>query len=164
MKKARVLDKKIKDVFVSFDSGAQVTLLLEQATYPCTVFGLHFEMRMRPDGYIQNSYTPVQWAIVIYGEDEASPVFSTLVDGTVNDLLSTGNNGQVVANGWLLGIYLYTAGAGDEFTMNYITDGTKIAVKTQRKMKVGDRMVLIMKCHSASGCYAYTTTTYWKKS
>ena len=122
----RPIDKDIIIVNQSGVTATQVAPVIKTAAFPCTMTGLRWDLNFHQDA--GTGLCIFQWAIVFLGEAQTVDALSLVASATLYEPEQD----------------VLTWGIGSIQTSNETKDwrGT---TKTMRKMKVGDRLVFLLR-------------------
>jgi len=153
------LNKFIKIGETPVTSSTTSVSHLMSPTYPCSLIGLRWNIVQQPASSLSLN-TTVQWAIVVHDFDaNPNPNINGGTTG-VQDLVDNFSNQEVVASGLLYSFWRETPDIGEV----YGVDKDIGKVKTARKMKAGEKLLLLMKSNAVLGNRVHFHINGWLQS
>ncbi len=160
MKRARPIEKVI--INAGGTAFAAATLVHEiddgNESYPGTIFGVHWVIRAHLLNALSNNGHLV-WAIGIQRAGGVTQLNSVVVSGIAN-LLEKGAEVDIFASGIM---YVQREDVVENGVLE-ITDKAIGSVKTERKVKTGDKVVILFRSDAVLGVSTYANVTYFKRT
>ncbi len=160
MKRSRVLNKNIitsSDVMTTTPTA----VVIKTFAFPSTLFGFHYTCTARILSSVSTFANGV-FALMVVPQGQTVPELNVFTTAPI-DLLKKGTEEQVLVSDWLLVIRELTSDPLGP-TEVYETDKRSGQIKTQRRVQVGDRLMLIHLSDSAIGIGFKFMLTYWEKT
>ncbi len=163
MKRQKVVEKFI--IVGTSNSGTTAASSIisfgSEITYPGTIFGLHYEVVASLTSDV-STRAHVNWAFYIRRKDQPNMDLQARIPATVLPLWQTGkgNNEDTLVSGTN---YVVREIIPDNGLMEHSTV-SRGQVRTERKVKVGDQLMLAKISDAVLGVTLAWQVTYWKRS